>query len=318
VHAEPTSANRRLVTHLEHVGFYVPDIEQARNFYVDLLGFVEVEQTEKRLYLRCIEEGYHHSLTLILAPEIGLDHLGYRLISREAGSDVANLLKTWGCGVEILTDPEPGVEYAIRTHDPTGFPAQYFWSEDTGRSMLLQSHLWRGIPPTRIDHVNVRTPDPAKTVSFLTDGLGARTREIALADDGEYMGVWVAWKPTLHDVAVFPSQDRYVHHVGIYVSNADAIIRIGDILADAGFRSSLERGPGRHGIGNALFFYVKDPWGNRIEFYTGDRMVFNDDQAPIVWSSEDARERGLIMWGPPPPDDWVQPIPFRRSWTEEP
>jgi len=38
------------------------------------------------------------------------------------------------------------------------------------------------------------------------------------------------------------------------------------MLAGAGYANSIERGPGRHGISNALFVYVRDPDGTTIEF----------------------------------------------------
>jgi hypothetical protein len=56
-------------------------------------------------------------------------------------------------------------------------------------------------------------------------------------------------------------------------------------------------GPGRHGPGNNVFSYYRDPTGNMIEFY-GEMEKFPDDAVhapaePVFWGAE---HRGDI-WG---------------------
>ena len=36
-------------------------------------------------------------------------------------------------------------------------------------------------------------------------------------------------------------------------------------MATTGYLANMERGPGRHGIANAFFLYVRDPDGHRVE-----------------------------------------------------
>ncbi len=38
-------------------------------------------------------------------------------------------------------------------------------------------------------------------------------------------------------------------------------------MATTGYLANMERGPGRHGLANAFFLYVRDPDGHRIELY---------------------------------------------------
>jgi len=76
------------------------------------------------------------------------------------------------------------------------------------------------------------------------------------------------------------------------------------MLASAGFRDALERGPARHGISNAFFEYVRDPDGNRVEFYTSDYLTADPGFKPIRWRLDDPRRQTL--WGPPPPRRWFE------------
>jgi catechol 2,3-dioxygenase len=66
----------------------------------------------------------------------------------------------------------------------------------------------------------------------------------------------------------------------------------------------MERGPGRHGISNAFFLYVRDPDGHRVELFTSDYLTVDPDHAPIRWSLTDPRRQTL--WGHPAPESWFK------------
>jgi catechol 2,3-dioxygenase len=80
------------------------------------------------------------------------------------------------------------------------------------------------------------------------------------------------------------------------------VINACDVLAVTGFAGSIERGPGRHGISNAFFLYLRDPDGHRIELFTGDYRTMDPEFAPIRWSLDDPRRQTL--WGQPAPRSW--------------
>lgn len=61
-------------------------------------------------------------------------------------------------------------------------------------------------------------------------------------------------------------QGPRLHHVAFWFEGALNLIRACDILAASGYAHSIERGPGRHGLSNALFLYLRDPDGHRLEF----------------------------------------------------
>ena len=72
----------------------------------------------------------------------------------------------------------------------------------------------------------------------------------------------------------------------------------------SGFVANLERGPGRHGISNAFFLYIRDPDGHRTEIYTSDYQTMDHDHEPIRWSLRDPRRQTL--WGQPAPKSWFE------------
>jgi hypothetical protein len=75
------------------------------------------------------------------------------------------------------------------------------------------------------------------------------------------------------------------------VADWTAIRDWADRFADR--RITLRWGPGRHGPGNNLFFFVNDPDGNWIEFSTELELVEGPRETKL-WIHE---ERTLNSWG---------------------
>ncbi len=96
-----------------------------------------------------------------------------------------------------------------------------------------------------------------------------------------------------------------MHHVGVWVTDMVSLIRAADILGAATDQAeSIERGPGRHGISNAMFLYLRDPDGNRVEIYTSDYLTVDLDLDPIRWDLNDRRRQTL--WGHAAPQSWFE------------
>lgn len=82
------------------------------------------------------------------------------------------------------------------------------------------------------------------------------------------------------------------------------IIDLLDLMATTGYVKNIERGPGRHGISNAFFLYVRDPDGHRIELYCSDYQTIDPDHEPIRWDLRDPQRQTL--WGAPAPRSWFE------------
>lgn len=66
----------------------------------------------------------------------------------------------------------------------------------------------------------------------------------------------------------------------------------------------MESGPGRHGISNAFFLYLRNPDGYRIGLYTGDYLSADPDWKPIRWKLNDPQRQ--TFWGAPVPESWFR------------
>ncbi len=76
------------------------------------------------------------------------------------------------------------------------------------------------------------------------------------------------------------------------------------MLATSGYLANMERGPGRHGISNAFFLYIREPNGHRIELFTRDYLTVDPDLEPPRWSLTDPQRQTL--WGHPASKSWFE------------
>jgi catechol 2,3-dioxygenase-like lactoylglutathione lyase family enzyme len=119
--------------------------------------------------------------------------------------------------------------------------------------------------------------------------------------------IWAAWlhrKPNVHDIAMMNGKGPRLHHVGFWAYDRVKILDACDVLASMGYADAIERGPGRHGLSNAFFLYLRDPSGNRIEIYSGDYLITDWDMPPVRWSINDKRR--ATFWGHIPPKSWFE------------
>lgn len=290
-----------------HVEIRVTDLVRAREFYADLLGFVETERVGDRLYLRGLEERVHHSLVLREAPSAGVGHIAFRVATEDdldrARDFFDQLGRPWRWHA---AGEEAGQGRALRVQDPLGFPVEFFHSIDPAERLLQRFDLYRGAFPMRVDHVNLFVPDVQAAHDWYTAELGFRCSEYT-ETAGQPPRVWASWvhrKQNVHDVALMNGAGPRLHHVGFWVLDTNAVLRACDILAGARRHEAIERGPGRHGISNAFFVYLRDPDGNRLELYTGDYLVADPDFQPIQWSIDDPRRQ--TFWGHAAPASWFE------------
>jgi len=295
------------VVRTHHGGLVVTDLERSRHFYVDLLGFVETERTPDALYLRGLEERSHHSLVLRRGESPASDHLAFKVASEEDVDRAKAFFEARGAAVkEVPAGAEAGQGRAIRVMDPLGFPMEFFFAMDDVERHLQRFDLYRGAHPMRLDHMNLFVPNVQAAHDWYTKELGFRCSEYTETEEKEPR-VWATWlhrKDSVHDVALMNGLGPRLHHLGFWVLDTASVLTACDVLAAAGHTASIERGPGRHGISNAFFLYLRDPDGHRIELYTGDYLTADPDFTPIRWSLNDPRRQ--TFWGHAAPPSWFE------------
>jgi catechol 2,3-dioxygenase len=291
------------VVRASHVELAVSDLSRARGFYVDCLGYLVSAEDADSLYLRAVEERNHHSIVLRRATAPAVHSLGFKVAS-EGDLDRA---AAWFARRNLPTAfPDlPFQGRTLRTADSTGMPLDFHFRMDQGERMLQRYAAHRGARIQRIDHINCFTPDVQESYEFYTD-LGFRLTEYTETDgrDPKLWAVWLHRKGNVHDLAFTNGQGPRLHHIGVWAAGPLDILHLCDVMATSGYVANMERGPGRHGISNAFFLYIRDPDGHRIELFTSDYLTVDPDLEPLRWSLDDPQRQTL--WGHPAPKSWFE------------
>ncbi len=302
-----------MILRLGHVELMVDDLDAAEEFYVRLLGFDVHSRSDSQLRLRALEEFDAWSLCLTRAASGGLGHTAFRVSDDTDLDELEALHERLGMPCErVPAGAEVCQGEALRTVTPHGQPVEFYREFDEievsdGDSVRLPMRTLcgrTGVPPARLDHVNLRAPDTPTALEYWVGELGFRPSELWLEPDGNVRTAWVRRGHGTHDVALGRGEPA-IHHVAYTVADQTLLVRTADLLGDAGLASRLEYGPSRHGATNAFCMYVRDPAGNRLELYTGD--YFRDlDRPPIRWSAEEYAAHGHSWWGQPPGESFLE------------
>jgi len=291
-----------------HIEFNVTDLQRSREFYVNTLGLVETETQGNQIYLRGLEDRFHHCLILTESTQPSVQHISYRVRSEGDLDAIARMLDSdniqyeWNKPISV----EKALGRSLRFLDPMGFPVEFFHEMEETEWLWQCFDRHRGARIMRIDHFNMFVPEADKASDWYTRNLGFQCTEYTETEDNPPR-LWAAWlkrKPTVHDVALMTGEGPRVHHAGFYVPDEYSILRTADLLAAKGYLKSIERGPGRHGISNAFFLYLRDPDGHRVELYTGDYLSADPGWKPIKWKLNDPQRQ--TFWGAPAPESWFK------------
>jgi catechol 2,3-dioxygenase len=291
------------VVRASHVELAVRDLGRARGFYVDCLGYLISADEPDALYLRAIEERNHHSVVLRRGAEPAALALGFKVGSEDDLDRAAHWFKRRNLPTSFPDVPHQG--RTLRTADVTGMPLEFYFKMEQGERTLQRYAAHRGARIQRIDHINCFTPDVQTSYEFYTE-LGFRLTEYTETDDRDprLWAVWLHRKGNVHDLAFTNGHGPRLHHIGVWVAGPLDILHICDVMATSGHLANMERGPGRHGISNAFFLYIRDPDGHRIELFTSDYLTVDPDLEPLRWSLDDPQRQTL--WGHPAPKSWFE------------
>ncbi|QGS68202.1 hypothetical protein CV093_04980 [Oceanobacillus sp. 143] len=233
----------------------VTDMDRSIDFYTRVCNLVMVEQdADGTAYLRSQFE--HHALELRPSSVARLDHIAY-----ETHSDAqTEQLKLWleKKGVEVTeAPPEPGrLGKAIRFQDPNGT-----WIEVYRSLERLEGIFSSG--PFKINglgHLTLLNKNIEEIEPFY--------REVAcfrLSDRRADNGAWMRCNADHHAIAFLPAENTTLHHHAYELESWNEMKRACDWFARQGI--PVASGPMRHGIGNNIAIYIKDPDGFFVEYY---------------------------------------------------
>lgn len=283
-----------------HVEIRVEDLGSALEFHTETLGLTELGRDNGTVYLGC-----------------GLDNT-YDLALQGGGTGVARTalqvdeddipayrsrLGEMGVAVEESTDRGPGQGKALRFQAPSGHVFELMTVADA--PVYLQPAMpkharGRGMSPTDLDHVTLRTDNVKGLVEFLQQALDFKVSDVFEPGPGVWAAAWTRVGEYHHDVAVLTGgPGETLDHVAWTMDGLDHIKHAADLLGQTGL--PIETGPGRHGIGGNLFTYFWAPGGNRYELSAEMPRTVTPNAPHNVW---DDFPKAFSAWGQMPPESF--------------
>lgn len=288
------------LTRASHVTLGVTDLEASRDFYRDVIGLVVTEETDTTIYLRGLEEASHHSLILERSVEAKARHIGLR-VRTDADIDAAQAF----CATNNLVHRRVERDHQGKTlqfTDPVGTQIELTSCMDVVERKMQHYQDFVAGAPQRLDHFQVVTHDVRKATDFWTH-LGMRMSEYTATDGtDELWGTWMEIKGNTHDLVFTNGRGPRLHHFAYAVPDGSSLLHAADVAGALGFGDEIDRGPGRHGISNALFLYLRDPDQHRIELFNTHYQFIDLETPPIRWDVSNARRSQL--WGLPASRRW--------------
>lgn len=304
------------IAKLGHVALISEDLEKSLWFFRDTIGLEETEVVDGVHYLRAWGDFEHHTLSIAAGETSYIDHIGWRTKRPEDVDTFARLLEDAGTEIRWV---EPGEEVAqgraVRFELPSGHRFELYYDmdktpADESRKSVLKNQTYKswakGVSPRRIDHVNLQTSqDNSEIVKYLQEALGFKLREYFVNPDDVQVASWLSVTNLVHDVAIMSTprskEPNEMHHIAYWLDNAQDLLRAADILCESEVQFV---GPGKHGISQAMYIYVKDPGsGLRLEIFTNGYLIFEPDWEPIKWTYEEYLKNGSAYWGDRRRDD---------------
>ena len=286
---ETDAAGQLRQTATSHVGFRVPDVAAAADFYGRVLGLIpQGELADGGLRLGW---GTGHHVLDLLPGDQGLDHFGFEIRDPGGIDALRGRLAASGVPVRDLAadlqdfalDHAPG----ITTTDPDGNTVQFHGAVHRQGENAADP----GRRPVKYQHITLATTDVPRMVAFYTGVVGFRISD-QLAD-GRF--AWLRSNRDHHTLAIVHTGvagdiDHYSYDLAEWEDFKSWCDRLTDENVEVAW------GPGRHGPGNNLFVFFDDPAGNHIEL-SAEMEKFHDDRATYVARRWEPVPNSVNLWG---------------------
>ncbi|MBS7525287.1 catechol 2,3-dioxygenase [Fusibacter paucivorans] len=280
----------------------VLDLDETLKFYKDILGMDEVCRTsDGRVCLKTYDEFDHHSVTLRLADEAGLDYVAFKVASNETLQEMVKATEQFGYTVtEVPADSDqPGYGKRYRFKICTGHTFELYSEVALAEKTpgTINPDIWneppRGMGVIRLDHFLLYGPNIEEAERYCTEVMHMYVPELCNKPDGKRMATWITGSNKPHDLA-FVEYDKpgKIHHVGFLLQDWNHVGQVADLIAINRLKKDI--GPTRHAITRGQTIYFWEPSGNRIEVYAGGYTAYPDNPQR-VWDV-DHLGRGLFYY----------------------
>jgi catechol 2,3-dioxygenase len=303
------------ITRASHVVLAVRDLAASRQFYERVIGLILTAEEDDTLYFRGVEEACHHSLVLRKGSDICCARLGLRVFSEQDLDKLKGFFEARGCPAAWADVAHQG--RTLHAIDPAGTLLEFCATMPVMPRMITKFTRHAGGSALRLDHYQILTPDVRKVCEFYT-AAGFRLSEyIAPPDTFDLRGVFLQRKGNPHDIVFFNGAGPRLHHFAFLAPEVHHLWYACDLAGELGLGASVERGPGRHGPGHAMYVYMRDPDGHRVELFNTHYQIMDIENEPIAWDPAD--HNIAFPWGLPARQAWFeQATPFADVAIREP
>lgn len=277
------------IRQMGHIVFSTPDPGGSARDLSEIIGLHVTAQDDRSVQLTSNERGFE--VVYVKGDQPGVLSIGLEAMDAASVAEVAR--RAFSEGLEVLSDRPllPQIAKAVRFRTPFG-PILEVHTSIPKRAPGQATSSMRSIK--RLEHVNLHVTDTHGFRDLLTSMLGMKISDKTTND--EFM-----W---------FRAADRYHHTIAAgrgagllqhYTFDAESLQTLADVADALSVRDrSLIWGIGRHGPGNNLFAYYRDPNGCAVEVSSGGVRIEDDEgHEPTVWAlGPGSRTRNL--WGPGP------------------
>lgn len=284
-------SNTNLITHLRHVGFAMPQLEEQRAFYANDWGLTEVAAQDGVHYFAAEGSDEPYVIRLRKDDKKRADVVSFGTASRANVDALASQLTREG--VQLIHGPSelttPGGGYGVRFFDPEGRVIEV--SADVAPRRSRELKPGESIP-MRLSHCVFNSPTPKATVEWYERNLGFRLVESLQIHGNTLLWFLRCSHPQHHVLAVAQGPHVAMHHVSFDMRGVDEFLRgVGRLRRDG---HELIWGPGRHQSGENAFGYFSDAAGNTVEYTEGMSQLDGDWKAVVGDLSDPVV---LDMWG---------------------
>ncbi|MFB2587029.1 VOC family protein [Herbiconiux liukaitaii] len=276
-------------TAVSHIGFSVPDLAAAEDFYSRVLGM----SRHAVLADGTVRLGWgagHHVIDLSEGPQ-GLTHYGFEVRDTNGLDGIRERLTARGVAFDDLdpavVDDAVGEPDGIVVIDPDGTPVHFHSAvrrhgenaADTGRR------------PIKFQHTTLGTSDIPPMIEFFVNTIGFRISD--QLSDGRFC--WLRSDRDHHTLAIVNvggggDIDHYSYDLAEWEDFKSWCDRLTELDVPVAW------GPGRHGPGNNLFVFFDDPAGNHIEL-SAEMEKFHDDRVVYVPRRWTPVPETVNLWG---------------------
>lgn len=275
-----------------HAQIRVLDLDEAMNFYGNILGLVETGRDSlNRVYYRAWDERDHNSIILEQSDRAGIDHFAFKVAKPEDLDKFESDLRAWGCPTERMPAGELlQTGERVRFEIPSGHLIELYAEKSSVKTpqTVQNPPPWNaesehGIAPLRFDHGLLYGPNIGKVRELFEQVLGFYLTEEILMEDGQnQLAIWLSCSNKAHDIAfVEHPEPNKLHHVSFLLDSWEKVLRAADIMSMN--KITLDMGPTRHGVTRGTTIYAFDPSGNRFETFCGGYQPYPDWEK-LTWT----------------------------------